>query len=423
MRKVLVNTARAILAITLILSGFVKAVDPLGTQYKIIDYLEVLHVGQYIPDFMTLGASILLSAVEFGLGVCLLLAIRRRLVSKLVVLMMLIMTPLTLWLALTNPVSDCGCFGDALILTNWQTFFKNVILLALALLVWRWPLMMLRFVSRANQSIIISYTALFILIVSGWSLYDLPYFDFRPYHVGTDLRKGWEQMMEGEESPYAEFFIESVTDGEDITDSLLHQKGYLFLLVSPHLELADDSQLDLINQMHEYAEYNGYPFYCLTASNEKGIRQWQDLTGAEYPFCQTDEITLKTIIRSNPGLVLLKDGKIIRKWSHNRLPDEYALSERLEKAEIGQMSTNSVPRKILIILLWYVLPLALIVLADRLWAWSRWMYRNDKKRKKETEETLYNPINLNNNEKENCSRQLENEPEPARGHCPGQGTE
>ena len=283
--------------------------------------------------------------------------------------------------------------------------------------------MMLRFVSRANQSIIISYTALFILIVSGWSLYDLPYFDFRPYHVGTDLRKGWEQMMEGEESPYAEFFIESVTDGEDITDSLLHQKGYLFLLVSPHLELADDSQLDLINQMHEYAEYNGYPFYCLTASNEKGIRQWQDLTGAEYPFCQTDEITLKTIIRSNPGLVLLKDGKIIRKWSHNRLPDEYALSERLEKAEIGQMSTNSVPRKILIILLWYVLPLALIVLADRLWAWSRWMYRNDKKRKKETEETLYNPINLNNNEKENCSRQLENEPEPARGHCPGQGTE
>ena len=192
MKGVLVNIARAILAITLILSGFVKAVDPLGTQYKIADYLEALQLGQYAPEVATLSASVLLSTVEFMLGTLLLLAIRRRLVSWLTLLLFIIMTPLTLWLALTNPVSDCGCFGDAIVLSNWQTFAKNVVLLILAVIVWRGAQRMVRFVSRSNQWIVITYTAVFILVVSGWSLYDLPYFDFRPYHVGANIREGME---------------------------------------------------------------------------------------------------------------------------------------------------------------------------------------------------------------------------------------
>ena len=121
MRRVVVNIARFVLATVLILSGFVKAVDPLGTQYKIADYLDPLHMKQLIPDFMTLGASVLLSAVEFGVGICLLFAIRRRLMSKVALLMMLLMTAVTLWLAVANPISDCGCFGDAVVLTNWKT--------------------------------------------------------------------------------------------------------------------------------------------------------------------------------------------------------------------------------------------------------------------------------------------------------------
>ena len=377
MKKVVVNIARLVLAIVLILSGFVKAVDPLGTQYKIADYLGALHLGQYIPDMMTLGAAVLLSAIEFGMGICLLFAIRRRLVSRLVLLMMIIMTPLTLWLALANPISDCGCFGDAVVLTNWQTFWKNVALLAMAVIVWKWPLEMMRFVSRSNQWIVINFTALFIIIVSGWSLYDLPYFDFRPYHIGTNLRQGWQQMLDGEDSPYADFFIERTTDGEDITDSVLNDPGYTFLLVSPHLENADDSQLDRINELYEYAEDMNYPFYCLTSSGRKGIYRWQDITGAEYPFCQTDETVLRTVIRSNPGLLLVKDGTIIGKWSHNRLPviDEDKAEVPLEQQAIGQMPDDSVAQKILIILLWYVLPLLVLTIADRLWAWSRWIQK------------------------------------------------
>jgi triosephosphate isomerase len=225
-------------------------------------------------------------------------------------------------------------------------------------------------------------------------------------------------MMDGEESPYTEFFIERVRDGEDITDSLLNQKGYLFLLVAPHVEQADDSQLDLINQMYEYADEHDYPFYALTASGEKGINFWRDITGAEYPFCQTDEIVLKTIIRSNPGLVLLKDGVIIRKWSHNSLPDEYELTDRLENLEIGKIDKETMAEKILVIVLWYLLPLLLLTIADRLWAWTKWI--NGKKQSNTDISTFKTKTN---NEKENRSRQLEDEPEPARGCGSGQGTE
>ncbi|MDE5570783.1 MAG: triose-phosphate isomerase, partial [Prevotella sp.] len=313
----------------------------------------------------------------------LLFAIRRRLVSRLTLLMMSIMTPLTLWLAVANPISDCGCFGDAVVLSNWQTFWKNVALLALALIIRAWPLEMLRFVSKSNQWIVINYSALFIIFVSGWSLYYLPYFDFRPYHVGTDLRQGWQQMLEGQESPYADFFIERTDNGEDITEGVLQDKGYTFLLVSPHLEQADDSQLDRINDLYEYADDRGYPFYCLTASGAKGIHRWQETTGAEYPFCQTDETVLRTIIRSNPGMLLLKDGKVIGKWSHNNLPviEESQSSLPLEKLSFGQMAENSVAQKILWIIMWYVLPLLMLALADRLWAWSNWVKKKEKSNK------------------------------------------
>ena len=380
MKKILVNIARFVVALTFILSGFVKAVDPMGTQYKIADYLAAMHLGTYIPDFITLIVSVLLSAAEFWLGICLLFAIRRRVVTRITLIWLMIMTPLTLWLALTDPISDCGCFGDAIVLTNWQTFGKNIVLLACATLIAWQPLEMMRFISRSNQWIVMNFTALFILVVAGESLYKLPYFDFRPYHIGTDLRKGWQQMMEGEESPYTDLFMER-EDGTDITDSLLHLKGYVFLLVSPHLEQADESQFDKINQLFEYTQEKGYPLYGLTASSEKAINRWRNGTGAEYSFCMTDDIVLKTMIRSNPGLMLLKDGKIIRKWSNNDLPEEDLLTDRLEKTEIGQMPEDSIPRKVMTIILWYILPLVLLTIADRLWAWTNWLKKKEKENK------------------------------------------
>ena len=419
MKKVFVNICRIGLAVVFILSGFVKAVDPLGTQYKIADYLEAMHLAQYVPDLATLAASVLQSALEFCLGIFLLFAIRRRLTSRLILLIMLVMTPLTLWLAVSNPISDCGCFGDALVLTNWQTFWKNVVLLLAAATVARWPKEMFRFVSENNQWIVINYSAVFIVIVSAWSLYDLPMFDFRPYHIGANIKQGMEipagaekpefettfilekdgeqkeftiddypdstwtfvdsktvQTKQGYVPPIHDFSI-AMTDGEDITEQVLNDEGYTFLLVSPHLENADDSRLDLINELFEYAQEHGYPFYCLTASTQQNMDRWRDITGAEYPFCQTDETTLKTIIRSNPGLLLLKGGVVIRKWSHNRLPaiPEQISHKPLEELPIGKMPTDNVAGKILQIFLWFVLPLAMLSIADRLWMWTKWVRR------------------------------------------------
>jgi len=423
-RAVIVNIARLIVAVTFILSGFVKAVDPLGTQYKIADYMEAIGLKAFTPDFLTLAASVVLSAAEFVIGICLLFAIRRRAVTRLLMVVMPIMLALTLWLAIANPISDCGCFGDAIELTNWQTFGKNIVLTVLVVILWMWPTDMMRMISRSNQWIVVNYTVIFILIVSGRSLYDLPYFDFRPYHIGADIRKGMEipegaeqpkfettfimekdgqqqefglddypdstwtlvdtktkQLSKGYVPPIHDFSMTRVSDGEDITDSLLNTEGYLFLLVAPHLEQADDSQLDLINQAYEYAEEEGYPFYCLTASSEDMINIWRDMTGADYEFCHVDDTTLKTMIRSNPGLMLLKDWTVIRKWSHNNLPDEHSLSGRLEASATGKMPKDSIPGKILVIILWYVLPLIVLTVADRLWAWSQWLKKRRQSNK------------------------------------------
>ncbi len=421
-RSAAVNVCRLLTAATFVLSGFVKAVDPTGTQYKIRDYLEAWQMAQYVPDMFTMIAAVAMAAVEFELGVCLLFAIHRRMAPRFVLLLMCVFTPLTLWLAVDNPISDCGCFGDAVKLTNWETFWKNVVLLAMAAVMVRWPLDMVRFISRTNQWIVANYTALFILGMAGYSLYDLPPLDFRPYHVGANIRDGmaippdapqpqfettfilekdgerreftlddypdstWVfvssntvQTAEGYVPPIRDFSIVRRDDGEDITDEVLADTGYTFLLIAPYLEQADDSRFDRINQIYEYSLEYGYSFYCLTASTDRAIARWCDMTGAEYPFCATDATTLQTVIRSNPGLLLIKDATVMRKWSDNRLPEEHQLDGPLEDIALGRMADGSAARTTLMIAGILVVPLLLLTIADRLWAWTKYVRRVRRK--------------------------------------------
>ena len=417
-----VNLCRLLIALTFILSGFVKAIDPLGTQYKIDDYLEAVGLAGMLPGWLTLTTSVALSATEFTLGILLLFAIRRRLASRLALVFMVLMTAITVWLAGWNPVSDCGCFGDAVKLTNMESLLKNIVLLACAAAISAAPRRMKRFVSESNQWIVVNYTVLFILGCSIWSLWALPVFDFRPYHVGANIRKGMEipkgapqpqfettfilqkngvkkeftldnypdstwqfvdsktrQLSEGYVPPIHDFSIEH--DGNDITDSIVSNKGYTFLLISPHLERADDSDFGDINQVYDYAVAEQVPFYCITSSSREAKIHWQDITGAEYPFCTADATTLKTIIRSNPGLVLLKDGVVVNKWSHNQLPKADQLTSPISKAAIGQMPSDGIARKLTALILWFVLPLFLLTLADRLWAWSKWVREKENNNK------------------------------------------
>lgn len=441
-RSLLINIARVLLALTFIFSGYVKAVDPIGTQYKLQDYAEALGLLQYVPDWLTLYVSVGLSAMEFALGVFLLFAMMRHIVTRLIFAFMVVMTIVTVWIWVSDPVSDCGCFGDAIKLTNGETLLKNVILLAMATVVMRWPAKMPRFVNLSNQWIVFHYSFLFILGTSVWSLYDIPIFDFRPYHIGANIPKGMEmpegvkgpefettfvmekngekkeftleeypdstwsfvdsktkQISDGYVPPIHDFSITDIRTGDDITDSI--NNGYVFLLVSPHLEQADDTNFGNIDIIYEYAAENDYKFYCLTASGDSAIARWVDMTGAEYPFCNTDETTLKTIIRSNPGLLLLKNGTVIGKWSHNSLPADEVIKQPLAKSEFGDLPENGLGKRIALILLWYVLPLVLLTIADRLWMWSRWI---KQKELKESDRIYKLFKNKTKNEKENRSR-------------------
>ena len=422
--KMIVNLCRIIVAVTFIFSGFVKAIDPIGTQYKLQDYLGAIGMAGILPNWTLLAVAVFLAAIEFCIGIFLLFAIQRRLISKLTVAFMAFMTMVTVWIVVADPVKDCGCFGDALHLTNTETLIKNIVLLVCSLAIMYRPLAMFRFVSKSNQWIVTNYTIVFILVSSGLSLYYLPIFDFRPYHIGVNIPRGMEipkgaklpqfkttfimekngqrkeftldnypdaswkfidsktvQTSEGYIPPIHDFSITDNKTGLDLTNSVLGHKGYTFLLIAPHLETADDSNFGDIDRLYEYAQSYDIPFYCLTASTTKAIKRWVDLTGAEYPFCITDEAVLKTIIRSNPGLLLLKDGTIINKWSHNNLPNEAKLSCPISQSSLGKMPKDSVPAKILEIVLWFILPLTLLTLADRLWAWSKWVRLKEQKDK------------------------------------------
>lgn len=422
--KMIVNLCRIIVAVTFIFSGFVKAIDPIGTQYKLQDYLGAIGMAGILPNWTLLAVAVFLAAIEFCIGIFLLFAIQRRLISKLTVAFMAFMTMVTVWIVVADPVKDCGCFGDALHLTNTETLIKNIVLLVCSLAIMYRPLAMFRFVSKSNQWIVTNYTIVFILVSSGLSLYYLPIFDFRPYHIGVNIPRGMEipkgaklpqfkttfimekngqrkeftldnypdaswkfidsktvQTSEGYIPPIHDFSITDNKTGLDLTNSVLSHKGYTFLLIAPHLETADDSNFGDIDRLYEYAQSYDIPFYCLTASTTKAIKRWVDLTGAEYSFCITDEAVLKTIIRSNPGLLLLKDGTIINKWSHNNLPNEAKLSHPISQSSLGKMPKDSVPAKILEIVLWFILPLTLLTLADRLWAWSKWVRLKEHKDK------------------------------------------
>ena len=419
---IITTVCRFVLAVVFIFSGFVKAIDPLGTQYKIQDYLDALGWTDVFPESIPFIAAALLGMLEFCLGVYLFFGIRRIIAPRAVVAVMAIMTPLTFWLALDNPVSDCGCFGDAIVLTNWETFGKNVVLLAMSLVVLKWRKRIFPLATTRFDWLIALYGFLYIFCMTIYCYRHLPIFDFRPYYVGADIRQGMEipegkeptefetrfvlqkdgvekeftlenypdstwtfvdsrtvVKKKGYEPPIHDFSMIRYEDGEDITEQVLADERYTFLLVAHQLEQASDSRIDLINELYDYCLEYGYAFYCLTSSSDEDILKWQEDTGAEYPFCLMDNITLKTMVRSNPGLILLKKGVVIHKWNVVDFPDEYQLSRSLEELPLGEISQKPFSNRLFGVFVWFAFPLFLMCMSDL--AWER--YRKGRNLKKE----------------------------------------
>lgn len=360
--KIPANLSRMVLGLVFLFSGIVKAIDPVGTQIKFTDYLSAFGLGNLLLPGTLLIFACLLAGFEILLGAYMTMGVFRRGTTLLCLIFMCVMTPFTLYVAIADPVEDCGCFGDALILTNWQTFLKNVVLLALAIMARMWYRSIVPFVRDKWQWTV----TVVVLAISVRFMVDningLPKIDFRPYRIGTDLRS---KVLEEQDPEFSDFFIFD-SNMDDATAGLLNNDGYSFLLVFPHLESADESDLDLIDDLAEYCSRYGYGLTGITASGSDIIDDWVAGTAAQYDLLQCDEIPLETMVRSNPGLILMKDGVILNKWSHRNIPGESELDKPLERLpQIVSPKRNPLNTPWGVAAL-FLLPLLLLGLIDRI---------------------------------------------------------
>ena len=365
LQTVAVNVCRLLLAATFIFSGFVKANDPLGTVYKLEDYVHAM-AWFTLPDTFLLGCAVILALFEFTLGVYLLFGMKRKATSAITLAFMVVMTLLTVYIAIANPVEDCGCFGDVLILSNGATLAKNIVLLGAAVLVSRYYRLQKDFLGSTAKWLIAFVSLCLIIVYAVYCIVCLPVLDFRPYKVGTNLREAvtsdqqkfdvkivyekdgqtlelsaededpdstWTYVetrrtpIETQHLATADFYVADA-DGEDVTEEILLADGYTLLLIIPDLMNADEGCVDKVNEVYDYAQEKGWGFYCLTSSEDQRAQTyWNDHTGAEYLYYIAEERMLKTVVRGQPGLVLLQDGVIVKKWGNYNLPDDAELQE------------------------------------------------------------------------------------------------
>jgi triosephosphate isomerase len=191
-------------------------------------------------------------------------------------------------------------------------------------------------------------------------------------------------IKEGAKPPIHDFTIITADTDDDITQDVLHSDQYIFLLIADNLADANIDHMDAINDIYDYTKDNGYGFYCLTAGTPDEIARWANFTGAEYPFCKTDETTLKTIIRSNPGLMLIKDGIIYNKWHYNDFPDESELHQPLDQSPLGQIDMPHPTLRIIVVSISFIVILLLVLGLDKITIY--FAQRSQKRKKKQEEE-------------------------------------
>ncbi len=366
--KILHLISRIFVGVVFMFSGFVKGVDPLGFAYRLEDYFLVWGTEWMMPAAVAL--SILLSTAEFVLGFVVLLNLKPRVNSWLLLGMMTFFTLLTLYDAIENPVPDCGCFGDAIKLTNWQTFYKNVILMIPTLILFSYRK---KTVDLFSNTIAYGLAGIATLLFAGFCLYcylHLPIIDFMDWKKGNKMYNestlpvkyyvSYQNKETGEVKEYLlpdypyndsvwmsewEFTSQRVEDpnqhfgadlqivdleGNDVTDMIIKNPDYHFLLVAWDINKANRRGLSAMNEFALSAEEEGYSFSVLTSSLPEEIDTISSKLGLTYTFYQADDVTLKTMVRANPGLILMKDGVVIDKWSHRDfMPYEEFRSKKL----------------------------------------------------------------------------------------------
>ena len=397
---VLTNICRVLLALVLVLSGFVKAVDPKGTMYKLQEYTDAFSIDVFSNDWL-LFFAIILAAGEFLLGLFMLMGVYRRFVAYMVFLVFVLFTPFTLYVAVTDAIPDCGCFGDAIAMSATTSFLKNLVLLLLSLIVFLGRRRYVVNISAKNRWMVVLFSVFYIALVETMSLSYVPVLDFRNYAVGNNLR----ELVQGESDTYKIMrifekdsvqrafemdslpdetwrFVEdrsvlvaegrkpvigdfAILDWEsdyDVAPDVLADTGYVCILVSEFLEDASVGRVDKINDLYDYSLEHNVTFFAATSSDEADIELWRKRTGAEYPIYWADNVMLRGMTRANPGVLLLNNGVVVGKWNVAGMPEAEQMmsSESFRKEKDEVFGING--RKFWVLLL--VLPLAVIVLID-----------------------------------------------------------
>ncbi|CAN5502312.1 DoxX family protein [soil metagenome] len=360
--KFITAISRILVGVLFIISGLIKANDPLGFSYKLDEYFTVFNIPWL--SAISVGLAMFICIIEVGLGVAVLVGYRMVLVSWLLLLMILFFTFLTFYSAYFDVVKDCGCFGDALHLKPWESFGKDIFLLFFILILFTQRKKIHALFSE-KFSAIMSYAGLIICTVFTYHCYaHLPVKDFRPYAIGKNITEGmtlppgaltdsvvmvfiyekggvkkelapdqlsqidstWKfvdridkVMREGDKPHIHDFAIKDAEDN-DYTADLLSREDYVFMLVAYDLTESNLKIQDKVNELVKDCQAKDIEFFGMTstvpAETDKFRHQYQNM----FPYYFCDATALKTIIRSNPGLVLLKKGTVVAMWHHNDFP-------------------------------------------------------------------------------------------------------
>lgn len=311
--KILVHISRIIVGALFVFSGFVKLVDPIGSQYKFEEYFSasVLDFEFLIP--FALAFSIILILAEIMLGVMLLLGFKSKITTWSLLIISLLFLFLTWYSAYYNKVTDCGCFGDAIKLTPWETFYKNVILISLILILLLKVKDIKPFLNKKVIGFLVLISFLSFSYITYHVLQHLPLIDFRAYAIGKNIKEGMEFPEDINELPAIQnFVLEDVQ--EDLTEDILAMDKVMLVIVSS-IKKSKEKGFSDVKKVSDKAIAKGYKVYGVTASFGDELIIIQNKYNLPFKFLFGDETTLKTMIRANPGIITLSKGTVTGKWN------------------------------------------------------------------------------------------------------------
>lgn len=421
---------RLVVGCVFIFSGFVKAIDPWGTIYKINDYLQLYSLDSLV-SLSNVGAFALAS-IEFLCGVFLLLGVYRRLSCIVILLMIICFAPVTLVNALNDRIIDCGCFGDAISFTNWESFWKNIAIGISTLFLLRYNRKLKNLYGYAAQWIVWVISQAFILVIIIYGYNYQPLIDFRPYEVGKKLISNNQIDNESFMFQYSknnevkDFLIDSLPDdtwtfvgrkkvenktkisalnatsftirdlGKDVTDSILTNNHEILFLVFHDLKTVSSAYSYLINELNDYATNKGVCMIGLSSASLEAIADWRDISMATYPMLNCDDTELKMLVRGNPAIVYVKDGVIVWKRGLKSIDIEL-LPKDANVADINK--ENDAEAFLITMVSGYIILLIILLIINRTHILVKISIKNVKKNQNKELNLHKNKDNLTLNDK------------------------